>query len=297
MTAAISTGAPILYATLGELVMERGGVLNLGVEGMMMVGALAAFLGCYHTGSPWFGLLCGGFSAMLMSMLHGAICLIFQGSQVVSGLALTIFGTGLANYLGTPYIQMKIQGFTALDVPLLSSIPVLGPIFFQQDVLVYLSYILPFLLWWLLMRTRFGLALRATGENPAAVRAAGISPGAVRWAALMLGGFLVGLGGAYLALASMRMWVDNLVSGRGWIAVALVIFAFWRPGRAVFGVYLFSGITAYLFRAQALGVGIPTAFLSMLPYLMTLAVLLASSLRGKDSGAPADLANNLRPED
>ncbi|MDL2306547.1 ABC transporter permease [Desulfovibrio sp. OttesenSCG-928-C06] len=295
LAAAVSTGTSILYATLGELVMERAGVLNLGVEGMMMVGCLASFLGCYHTGSPWFGLLCGGVAAMGMSAIHGAVCLFFQGSQVVSGLALTLFGVGVANYLGTPYIQQKVVGFASFNVPVLSSIPVLGPIFFQHDAMVYLSFFIPPLLWFLFMRTRYGLALRSTGENPEAVRAAGISPSAVRWSALMLGGFLVGMGGAYLALASMRMWVDNLVSGRGWIAVALVIFAFWRPGRAVFGVYLFTGVTAYLFRVQALGVGIPSSFLNMLPYLMTLAVLFASSLKGRGSGAPADLGNNLKP--
>lgn len=295
LAAAVSTGTPILYATLGELVMERAGVLNLGVEGMMMVGCLASFLGCYYTGNPWLGLLCGGCAAMLMSMLHGAVCLVFQGSQVVSGLALTIFGVGVANYLGTPYIQQKVEGFSAFGVPLLSSIPIIGPILFRHDAMVYLSYFVPFLLWFLFMRTRFGLALRATGENPDAVRSAGISPWKVRWAAIALGGFLVGMGGAYLALSAMRMWADNLVSGRGWIAVALVIFAFWRPGRAVFGVYLFTGVTAYLFRVQALGVGIPSSFLNMLPYLMTLGVLFASSLKGRGSGAPADLGNNLRP--
>lgn len=297
LAAAVSTGAPILYATLGELVMERGGILNLGVEGMMMVGALAAFVVCYHSGSPWFGLVCGGAAAMLMSALHGLVCLVFQGSQVVSGLALTIFGVGVANYLGTPYIQQKVEGFSAFSVPLLSSIPVIGQIFFQQDALVYLSYLTPLLLWFVLSRTNFGLALRACGENPEAVRAAGISPFKVRWSAILLGGFLVGLGGAYLALAFMRMWADNLVAGRGWIAVALVIFAFWRPGRAVFGVYLFAGVTAYLFRVQALGVGIPSSILAMLPYLMTLLVLFASSLKGRSSGAPADLGNNLKVGD
>ncbi|MDR1126442.1 MAG: ABC transporter permease [Deltaproteobacteria bacterium] len=297
LAAAVSTGTPILFATLGELVTERGGVLNLGVEGMMMVGSLAAFVICYHTGSPWFGLLCGGAAAMAMSALHGLVCMVFQGSQVVSGLALTIFGVGVANYLGTPYIQQKAEGFTTFSIPLLSSIPLLGRVFFQQDAMVYLSYLLPFLLWFLLRRTRFGLALRASGENPEAVRAAGISPFKMRWASILLGGFLVGLGGAYLALAFMRMWADNLVAGRGWIAVALVIFAFWRPGRAVLGVYLFAGVTAYLFRVQALGVPIPSSIMAMLPYVMTLLVLFVSSLRGKGSGAPADLGNNFKVGD
>ena len=297
LAAAVSTGTPILFATLGELVTERAGVLNLGVEGMMMVGALASFVVCHHTGSPWFGMFCGGAAAMLIAALHGLVCMVFQGSQVVSGLALTIFGAGVANYLGTPYIQQKVEGFTAFSIPLLSSIPILGRIFFQQNAMVYLSYLLPFLLWFLLQRTRFGLALRASGENPEAVRAAGISPGKMRWAAILLGGYLVGLGGSYLALAFMRMWADNLVAGRGWIAVALVIFAFWRPGRAVLGVYLFAGVTSYLLRLQALDVPIPSSILAMLPYLMTLLVLFASSLKGKGSGAPADLGNNLKVGD
>ncbi len=297
LAAAVQYGTPILYGTLGEIVMERAGILNLGVEGMMMVGALAAFLGIYFTGSPWVGLGCGALASMLLCCLHGFITMFFQGSQVVSGLALTIFGVGLANYLGTPYIGKITTGFTQVDFPLLSAVPALGPVFFQQDALVYISYALAVGLWFALMRTRFGLALRAVGENPSAVRSAGLSPLRLRWAAIMLGGFIVGMGGAYLSLVSMHIWTNNLSAGRGWIAVALVIFAFWRPGRAMLGAYLFGFIVAFQMRLQAMGLALPSSILDMLPYVLTLAVLFFSSILGRGNNAPAALGVNLEPED
>lgn len=297
LAAAIHYATPILYGTLGAIVMERSGVSNLGVEGIMMMGAFAAFLGMFLSGSATVGLLCGAVAGLCMCVIHGLICLVFQGSQVVSGLALTIFGAGLANFLGTPYIGQITTGFTGLDLPLLSSIPVIGPIFFRQDPLVYFSYVLPLLLWFLLTRTSYGLAVRAVGENPSAVRSAGLSPHFLRWTALLLGGLIVGMGGAYLSLCSMHSWTNNLSAGRGWIAIALVIFAFWRPGRAVLGAWLFGCIVTVGYRIQALGVEVPSSLLDMMPYILTLLVLLISSVMGWGRAAPAALTVNLEPEE
>lgn len=297
LAAMVQYATPILFATLGEMVMERAGILNLGVEGMMMIGAFFAFLGMYTSGSPWLGFMLGCTASMLFCTLHGVVCMVFQGSQVVSGLALTILGVGLANFLGSPYIGQTTTGFTPFAIPILSDIPVIGAIFFKHDVLVYVSYFMPVLVWFVFMRTNFGLALRATGENPQAVRAAGLSPYKIRWASIFGGGFIVGMGGSYLSLSAMHIWSNDLSSGRGWIAVALVIFAFWKPGRAVAGAYLFGGIVALGFRLQALNLNVPTSLLDMLPYLLTLLVLLFAAVRGKSQAAPAALSVNLEPAD
>lgn len=299
LAAAIQSGTPILFATLGEMFTERAGVLNLGVEGMMIVGALAAFLAAQATGSPWLGVLAGGTAAALVGALHGVVCLHFLGNQTVSGLALTIFGVGLANYLGTPFIGQRAPGFEPFAVPVLSAIPLLGDIFFRHDALVYLSFALPPLFWLFWHRTRPGLGLTAAGEYPRAAAAAGLNPVALRWAGVLAGGFLVGLGGAYLSLAYTHLWSNGMTAGRGWIAVALVIFAFWRPGRAMFGAYLFGGVMAFQLRLQATGTNVPSSFLLMLPYALTILALVLSALRGRgasSSAAPAALGVNIEPE-
>lgn len=295
LAAAVQSGTPILYATLGELITERSGVLNLGVEGMMMVGAFAGFFTLHLTGSPWVAFLAAGLAASLFGALHGVVCLVCNGSQIVAGLALAILGGGLADYLGTPFIGTETAGFTTVVVPLLADIPVLGPVFFRHDLLVYVAFALAPAVWLFLFRTRWGLALRAAGEKPEALMAAGLSPRRMRWAGILLGGFLVGLGGGYLSLAALHTWTNGITGGRGWIAVALVIFAFWRPGRAVFGAYLFGGIIAFQMRLQATGTAIPSSFLAMFPYLLTLLVLLYSSSRGKGRQAPAGLGVNMEP--
>lgn len=297
LAAAVQCGTPILYATLGEVITERAGILNLGVEGMMIVGAFVAFLVTYWTGNPWLAALAGGCAAGMLGLLHGLVCIVFQGNQVVSGLALTIFGVGLADYLGTPFLGVSTQGFTSFSVPFLGDIPYLGKIFFQHDALVNLSYILPILIWLVIERTRWGLALRATGEYPEAAAAAGINPRLVRWCAVFSGAFFVGIGGAYLSLAYTHLWANNMTAGRGWIAVALVIFAFWRPGRAVFGAYLFGGIMAFQLRLQAMGTSIPSSLLLMLPYALTILVLLVSTMRkGQGYNAPKALGVNMGPK-
>ena len=297
LAATVQSGTPILFATLGEIFTEKSGVLNLGVEGVMILGALAGFIVARQTGNPILGFVVAGLVGSLATSLHGAVCLWFQGNQVVSGLALTILGTGLANYLGTGFIGTAAPGFAPFGVPVLSAIPVIGSIFFQHDPLVYVSYFVPPLMWLFFARTRFGLGLRAAGEYPAAATAAGLNVAAYRWLGVIGGGFFMGLGGAYLSLAYTHLWTSNLSAGRGWIAVALVIFAFWRPGRAVFGAYLFGGIMALQLRLQASGTQVPSSLLLMLPYALTVIVLVLSSWRKKTSDEPAALGVNIAPVD
>lgn len=297
LAAAVQSGTPILYATLGEILTEKSGVLNLGVEGAMIVGALTGFIVSRSTGNPALGFLAAGCGGALLTAVHGVVCLWFQGNQVVSGLALTILGTGLANYLGTSYVGLSAPGFAPFELPVLSAIPVLGPVFFNHDILVYLSYLVPPVLWLFFSTTRFGLGLRAAGEYPAAATAAGLNVIGYRWSGICGGGFLMGLGGAYLSLAYTHMWTTNLTGGRGWIAVALVIFAFWRPGRAVLGAYLFGGIMALQLRLQASGTQLPSSILLMLPYGLTIFVLVLSSWRKKISEEPGALGVNVEPAD
>ena len=294
--ATVQSGTPILYATLGEMMTEKGGVLNLGVEGMMAVSALAAFWTSYMTGSPWLGFLAGGFAGMVMGSLHAFVCVSCLGNQVVSGLALTILGGGLTHFLGVPYVGLAAPGFDPFNFPLLSQIPVLGDIFFKHDMLVYVSFVIPFLFWLFFKRTSLGLHVAATGEMPAAAAAAGLKPIRLRYFAVIAGGFLIGLGGAYLSLAYTHLWTNGLSGGRGWIAVALVIFAFWRPGRAVVGAYLFGGVMAFQLRLQAAGTHLPSSLLLMLPYLLTILVLILSAWRGRRIDAPAALGTNIEPE-
>ncbi|XPV77351.1 MAG: ABC transporter permease [Desulfovibrio sp.] len=296
LAATVQSGTPILFATLGEIVTEKGGVLNLGVEGMMSVSAFAAFLVCHYTGSPWLAVVAGGLAGVMTAWIHAFVCVTCLGNQVVSGLALTIFGVGLTSYLGTPFIGTSTIGFGSFDFPLLSAIPVLGDIFFKQDALVYLSYLVPVGLYFFFKRTSLGYAVTAVGEMPAAASAAGLKPLALRYFAVLAGGFIIGLGGAYLSLAYTHLWTTGLSGGRGWIAVALVIFAFWRPSRAMFGAYLFGGVMAFQLRLQAMGTNLPSSLLLMLPYALTIIVLVLSAWRGRDSEAPAALGVNIEPE-
>lgn len=295
LAATVLAGTPLLYATLGELITERAGVLNLGVEGLMILGAFFAFIVQYKTGNPWLATLAAGLGAGCIGLLHGTVCLVFQGNQTVSGLALTILGVGLSDYLGTPYVGTQTVGFQPWSIPVLGDIPILGPVFFQHDSLVYLSFLLPPLLWFFFHRTARGLALCAAGEFPEATSAAGLNPVGLRWLGIFAGACFVGVGGAYLSLASTHLWTLNLTAGKGWIAVALVIFAFWRPGRAIFGAYLFGGIVALQLRMQALGSTIPSSLMTMLPYVLTILAVLLASARGKGRGSPEALGINIEP--
>lgn len=299
LTITIRAGTSLLYATLGEIYTERSGILNLGVEGMMMMGAATAFAVAYHTGSAWTGLLAALAVGALLALIHAFLTISLRADQVVSGLALTLFGTGLASFMGqrlgpggTTMVGLQGPSFTRSPLPLLSTLPVLGPSFFTQDVLTYFLYLLVPALWFYLYKTRPGLHLRAVGENPQAADVMGVNVTATRYAYTLFGGMLMGLAGAHLSLGYLKGWADNITGGRGWIAIALVIFATWDPLRAVVGAALFGGINALQFRMQAAGTTIPASFLNMTPYFFTILVLVVitwwEAVR-KRVGAPAAL--------
>jgi len=297
IAAAVQSGTPSLYATLGEIFTEKSGILNLGIEGIMILGALAAFVSAKFFGSPILAFLIGGCAGAFLAGIHGLVCLNFQGNQVVSGLALTILGVGLANYLGTPFIGQAAPGFSPIPLPLLSEIPILGPVLFDHDPLVYTAYLIPPSMWGFFRYTRWGMGIRAVGEHPQAASASGLGVTGYRWFGVLVGGYLVGLGGAYLSLAYTHLWSNGLSAGRGWIAIALVIFAFWHPGRAVVGAYLFGGVMALQLRLQASGTHIPSSLLLMLPYALTVIVLVLSSWKRKGTGAPSALGINIEPSE
>ncbi len=299
LAAAVTSGTPILYAALGELVTERAGILNLGVEGIMLAGAVTGFIAAVSTGSSWWGLAAAMAAGGAVALIHGVLSISLRANQVVSGLALTLFGTGLSGYLGKSYIGMPVpQPFRVEPLGPLANIPVLGPVFFQHDILVYASYLLVPAMAFFIYRTRPGLILRALGENPAAVDALGFKVFNLRYLYVVLGGMLGGLGGAYLSLAYAPSWLENMTAGRGWIAVALVIFALWDPWRALIGSYLFGGVDALGFNLQVLGVTVPVFFLNMMPYLFTILVLTAvMARRGGRLTAPGALSLPYNRED
>jgi general nucleoside transport system permease protein len=273
VTATIVAATPLVLAALGELIAERAGVLNLGVEGMMLTGALAAFAGSVVSGSLFVGFIAAAIAGLLLALLFAALTLGLKTNQVATGLALTLFGTGLSAYLGRSYASLPGKSLSPLDVPWLSDLPFIGPLLFRFDVVVYLSLLLVALVSWVLFRTRLGLVLRAVGEAPDVADKLGHPVNALRYGAVAFGGMLAGLGGAYLSTAVTPMWVEGLSAGRGWIALALVVFAIWKPWRVLFGAWLFGGMTVLQLHAQALGIAIPGEFLSMLPYLATILVL------------------------
>ena len=292
LAAAITAGTAILYACLGEILCERAGVLNLGVEGMMLMGALGGAAGALWTGNPWLGALLALGVGGLMAGIHALLVVWLRANQIVSGLALTLFGAGLSAFLGQPIVGVPITAsFRPARLPLLSEIPVLGRVLFQQNALVYVSYLLVPLLWFYIYRTKAGLRLRALGERPEAADAMGVNVTLLRSAYVVVGGMLAGLGGAAITLGTNPTWTEGLTAGRGWIAVALVIFAGWDPVRAAFGAYLFGGVEAGQFRLQAIGVDVSPFFLNMLPYLFTILVLILASRETSRHrfGAPAAL--------
>ena len=291
LAASITAGTPILFAALGELITERAGILNLGVEGIMLVGAVAGFISAYVTADPWVGIIAAMILGMLMALIHAFLTITLRANQVVSGLAITLFGTGLSGYIGKNYVGLTLpKAFTAQTIPFLSDIPFIGEVFFKYDPLVYLSYILVIFFHFYLYYTTPGLKLRALGENPGATDAMGINVFFLRYCYVLLGGGLCGLAGAYLSLAYAPSWLENMTAGRGWIAVALVIFALWNPWRALLGSYLFGGIDALGFHLQVLGVPISVFLLNMLPYIFTIIVLILVLVykKGKIS-APSSL--------
>ncbi|MBY6046265.1 ABC transporter permease [Vannielia litorea] len=282
---------PILLAGIGELVVEKAGVLNLGVEGMMITGAIAGFAAAVESGSPALGFLGAAVAGALLSMLFAVLTQFALANQVASGLALTLFGLGLSSLMGQSYVGLKPPSTPKLDLPLLSDIPVLGPVLFSHDLMVYFSIALVAATWAFLKYTRAGLTLRAVGENHEAAHALGYKVVAIRCAAIAFGGACAGLGGAYLSLVRVPQWTEGMTSGAGWIALALVVFASWKPWRVLIGAYLFGGITVLQLNLQAAGLKVPVEYLSMSPYIITIIVLvIMSSGRSRGAlGAPASL--------
>lgn len=282
LAAAVTAGTPLVLAGLGEILAERSGVLNLGVEGVMLVGGVAAFAVVVATSHPWLAagaaLVAGG----LLGVGHALLTVTLGAEQVTAGLALALFGTGLSALVGRPLIGIPNPApFRVLPVPGLADLPVIGKVFFRQDPLVYVSYGLALLAWWGLGRTRPGLHLRACGENPAAADAAGIDVTMLRYGATVIGAALAGLAGGYLSLAYTPAWTENMTGGLGWIAIALVVFSTWHPLRLLAGAYLFGAVDVAGFRAQLLGIETSSILLRMLPYLFPLLVLmLISRVRG-----------------
>jgi simple sugar transport system permease protein len=298
ITGTIVAATPLLYAALGELVAERSGLLNLGVEGMMLLGAVAAFAAAVAGWPAPLACLAAMAAGMAGSLLFAIVSLSLSANQYAAGLALTILGSGLSASIGHGFGATSLQSIAKLDLPILSNLPVVGPLLFRYDPMVYLALALTCVVSWVLGRTKTGLILRITGESPSAAHAIGYDVIAIRYAATTFGGALAGLAGAYLALAYTPLWVENMTAGRGWIALALVVFAGWRPGRVLLGALLFGGVTVLQLFAQSRGVKLPSEALSALPYLATIIVLVALSRKPETLRryAPRSLGQPYRPE-
>lgn len=282
LDATIRSGTPIFLATTGTILMEKSGIINLGIEGLMLVGALTGFYTTFTTGNIYLGFLLAGIVAAIIGSIHGFLTAYLKANQVVSGLALTMFGTGITALYGKSMVGQTITGLNRLPLFHLQSIPFIGPIF-NQDMIVYLSGLLLIVIHLFLYRTTTGLNLRTVGENPYAADNAGINVNLYRFFTVLTGSFIVGIGGAYLSLAYTPLWIENMSAGRGWIAVALVIFSSWDVRKAIIGAYFFGGISANQLRLQAIGTNISVQILQMLPYIFTIIVLILASLRGEKS--------------
>ena len=289
----LKSSVAVMIAALGEIYAERSGVLNLGVEGMMLMGALTGFAVGLATGNPYLALAGAMAAGGLMALIHGFFVITLKGNQVLSGLALTVLGVGLSSFLGRPLIDDTGIRLKAWPVPGLSQIPFFGDVLFNQNPLVYLALILIPLGSLVLFRTTLGLKIRAVGEDAAAADAAGVGVSAIRYGCTVAGGMMAGLAGSYMSLAYTPGWKEHMTAGQGWIAIGMVIFATWKPGRAFFGALLFGGLTALQFYFQATGLEvIPVYILRMLPYLLTILVLVVVTRREsirKIGGAPAAL--------
>jgi ABC-type uncharacterized transport system permease subunit len=288
--AAIPAGTPLLYGTLGEVYAERSGVLNLGVEGMMIMGAVSGFAVAQTTGNVWLGIAAAAVVGGLMALVHAFASVSLRVNQVVSGLALTMLGLGMSGMIGKKFVGQPLSvRLQPVHIPVLSDLPIVGELLFRFDVLVYLSVLLVPLLWFVLYKTRLGVTLRSVGENPAAADALGVNVTFVRYAAVVFGGMMAGVGGAYLSISYAPAWIEGMTAGAGWIVIALTIFAIWDPRRALLGAYLFGGVRVLQFRLQPLGIS--PNLLNMLPYLLTILVLLLISGQAakRRIGAPAAL--------
>ena len=277
LAATFNAGTVLAIAALGLLINERSGVINLGAEGLMLVAAIAGFATAVSTGSEWIAFGAGALAGGALAALFGLLVIWLNTNQVATGLALSLFGSGFSAFIGTGYVQEKLGEKAQHAIPVLADIPFLGPMLFRQHPMVYVAMGLTFALWWFLYRSRAGLVLRAVGESPESAHALGYPVRRIRLAAVVAGGALCGVAGAYLSVVYTPLWVEGMVAGKGWIALALTTFATWRPARVLLGAYLFGGVTMLQFHLQGQGVDIPSQFLSMLPYVATIVVLVLIS--------------------
>lgn len=298
-SSAVTAAIPLMFAGAGELVAEKSGVLNLGVEGMMLMGAVTGYAVTAITGNPWLGVLAAIGAGLAMSLLFAFLTLTMLANQVATGLSLTIFGIGLSAYVGKPYTSAAVRAtIDTWTIPGLSKIPVLGPALFSLTPLDYLAFAMFAVIGWFLYRTRAGLVLRSVGESPQVAHSVGFPVVGVRYGAVAFGGGMAGLAGGYYSIVNLHLWQEQLTSGRGWIALALVVFATWKPWRVMIGAYLFGSVTLAQFQAQAAGAAVPSELLAMLPYLATVIVL---AIISRDAtmirlNAPASLGRPYHPE-
>lgn len=277
IAATLNAGTVLAIASLGLLINEKAGVVNLGAEGMMLCAAIAGFATVVHSGNVWLGFLAGMATGALLAAIFGVLVIWLNTNQVATGLALSLFGAGFSAFAGITYVQEKLPEQTQYSIPLLGDIPLLGLALFKQHPMVYITVAFALVLIWFLYRTRAGLVLRSVGESPESAHALGYPVRRIRLMAVMAGGALCGLSGAYLATIYTPLWVEGMVSGKGWIALALTTFATWRPARVLLGAYLFGGFTLLQLHMQGVGVEIPSQFLSMMPYIVTIVVLVLIS--------------------
>ncbi|MNJ99145.1 Branched-chain amino acid transport system / permease component [compost metagenome] len=296
IAASINAGTPLLLAALGLLINEKSGVVNLGSEGMMLVAAIVGFAATVHTGSVTLGLIAGAASGLLLAGLFAWLTVWLGANQVATGLALSLFGTGVSAYIGINYVSKTLQN-SKFSIPWLEDIPFIGTALFRQHPMVYFSILLCAAIVWFLYRSRAGLVLRAVGESPSSAHSLGYNVRLIRLAALLFGGACCGLAGAFLSLVYTSQWLEGMVAGRGWIALALVTFASWRPARILVGAYLFSSVTILTFYMQSKGVPVASQLLSMLPYLATILVLVLISRNANwiKLNMPASLGKNFNP--
>ncbi len=292
LIAAVPAGTPLLFGTIGEILAERSGIMNLGVEGMMLIGAVMGFSAAFYTGNPWLGFALAAFMGGLLSLIHAFISINLRGNQVVSGLALTMFGTGLSGLLGRRFIGVPLPASAkigGIKIPLLSDIPVLGPLLFRFDPLAYIAIVLVIIAWFLLYKTSLGINIRSVGEDPATADAMGVNVFAIRYLCTFIGGVLAGIGGAYLSIVYTPSWIEGMTAGAGWIVIALTIFSLWSPLRALLGAYLFGGVKVLQYRLQPFGIS--PNLLNTLPFILTILVLMAASgeVMRRRIGAPSAL--------
>ena len=274
--------APLIFAAIGELLVERSGVLNLGVEGMMIVGALLGFVVISHTNNPFLAVLAALCAGMAIASIFAFLTQFLLTNQVATGLALTLFGLGFAAFAGREYTEVTIELIGPIYIPILSEIPYLGPSLFSLNPLIYLAFFMVYLVWWFLFKTKQGLILRAIGDNHDAAHAIGHNVVRYRFLAILFGGAMAGLGGAFLSLVQVPIWGEGMTAGRGWIALGLVVFASWQPFRIILGAVIFGGITVLQLHAQGFDIRISAQYLSMLPYLATIVILVALRIRLKN---------------